>query len=146
MGLFKRNETSPGMETQRQWAVAIGRTTPILLVLFSLVTLLANHLQAIFLEKSTNCSKSLPTFSDALLYLILWAATLRQRHSILWCKVPLRALFERLWGYGCLCNLNEIESSLGRVHPVILTAIAHLSSSPLDLLLNELYLKCVNSF
>ena len=38
-----------GMETQRQWAdLAISRTTPILLGLFSLVTLLANHLQANF--------------------------------------------------------------------------------------------------
>ena len=35
-----------GLETQRQWSdIAIARTTPLILGLFSLVTLLAHHLQ-----------------------------------------------------------------------------------------------------
>ena len=38
-----------GLETQRQWSsLAIARTTPLILGLFSLVTLLAHHLQADF--------------------------------------------------------------------------------------------------
>ena len=38
-----------GLETQRQWSdLAIARTTPLILGLFSLVTLLAHYLQADF--------------------------------------------------------------------------------------------------
>ncbi len=62
--------THLGVETQRQWSdLAIARTTPALLGLFSLVTLLAD-------QSVTRCnlpirqvawySKQLPTFSDAL--------------------------------------------------------------------------------
>jgi hypothetical protein len=37
------------METQRQWSdLAIARTTPTLLGLFSLIVILADHLQANF--------------------------------------------------------------------------------------------------
>ncbi|MDJ0594673.1 MAG: hypothetical protein QNJ72_32645 [Pleurocapsa sp. MO_226.B13] len=58
------------METQRQWSdLAIARTTPLILGLFSLVTLLAHHLQANFTWTTRQKSwyvKSLPTFSDAL--------------------------------------------------------------------------------
>jgi hypothetical protein len=40
------------METQRQWSdLAIARTTPTLLALFSFVTILAEHLQANFTWK-----------------------------------------------------------------------------------------------
>lgn len=50
----------------RLWSdLAISRTTPILLGLFSLVTMLANHLQANFYWKNRQTiwySKSLPTF------------------------------------------------------------------------------------
>jgi len=59
-----------GVETQRQWSDwAIARTTPALLGLFSLVTLLANtHAQKgkIPVRQDAWYSKPLPTFSDAL--------------------------------------------------------------------------------
>lgn len=67
---FEEARRHLGLETQRQWADrAIARTTPILLGLFSLVTLLATALvrggtlpvrQAAWYHKET------PTFSDAL--------------------------------------------------------------------------------
>lgn len=91
-----------GMETQRQWSdLAIARTTPILLGLFSLVTILANHLQANFSWKTRQTiwySKSLPTFSDALALVrrFFWAGTFStSSESTEIVKVP-RALFERL--------------------------------------------------
>jgi hypothetical protein len=59
-----------GVETQRQWSDwAIARTTPALLGLFSLVTLLANtHAQNgnIPVRQAAWYRKPLPTFSDAL--------------------------------------------------------------------------------
>ena len=59
-----------GVETQRQWSdLAIARTTPALLGLFSLVTLWANELYAIHPPMARTASrypKPLPTFSDAL--------------------------------------------------------------------------------
>ncbi len=59
-----------GVETQRQWSDwAIARTTPALLGLFSLVTLLANtHAQKgkIPIRQDAWYAKPLPTFSDAL--------------------------------------------------------------------------------
>jgi hypothetical protein len=77
------------METQRQWSdLAIARTTPLILGLFSLVTLLAHHLrhevsplgQASFTwttRQKSWYSKPLPTFSDALALVrrFLWAST-----------------------------------------------------------------------
>ena len=59
-----------GMETQRQWSdLAIARTTPILLGLFSLVTLTANRLHAegdLIVRQASWYEKPTPTFSDAL--------------------------------------------------------------------------------
>ena len=59
-----------GVETQRQWAdKAIARTTPCLFGLYSIVTLLAQHLfaQAPFpLRNTAWYAKQLPTFSDAM--------------------------------------------------------------------------------
>jgi hypothetical protein len=59
-----------GVETQRQWSdLAIARTTPALLGLFSLVTLAANSLTkegALPVAQTAWYSKSLPTFTDAL--------------------------------------------------------------------------------
>jgi hypothetical protein len=59
-----------GVETQRQWSDwAIARTTPVLLGLFSLVTLLANtHARKgkIPVRQDAWYCKPLPTFSDAL--------------------------------------------------------------------------------
>lgn len=59
-----------GVETQRQWSdLAILRTTPALLALFSIVVLWAHQLQSqteLSLPRSAWYSKSLPTFADAL--------------------------------------------------------------------------------
>ncbi len=71
-----------GVETQRQWsALAIARTTPLLLGLFSLVTLLANRLHARGLLRAQACAwyqKQAPTFGDALATVrrYLWAETI----------------------------------------------------------------------
>lgn len=91
-----------GMETQRQWSdLAIARTTPLILGLFSLVTLLAHHLQVNFTWTTRQKSwyvKSLPTFSDALALVrrFLWASTFSMSSkSTDIIKVP-RPLFNRL--------------------------------------------------
>lgn len=59
-----------GVETQRQWSgLAIARTTPCLLGLFSVVTLIADRLYArggIAVRQASWYKKSSPTFSDAL--------------------------------------------------------------------------------
>ena len=59
-----------GVETQRQWSdLAIARTTPALLGLFSLVTLLADRSVTrckLPIRQTAWYSKQLPTFSDAL--------------------------------------------------------------------------------
>jgi hypothetical protein len=70
-----------GVETQRQWSdLAIQRTTPALLGLFSLVTLLAHpHLATTDnVRQAAWYRKSLPTFSDALAVVRrhLWRHTL----------------------------------------------------------------------
>ena len=67
---FHEVRTHLGVETQRQWSdLAIARTTPTLLGLFSLVTLLA-HTHArhakLPVRQAAWYSKPLPTFSDAL--------------------------------------------------------------------------------
>ena len=68
------------IETQRQWSWhAIARTTPILLGLFSLVTLIADRLVvgcAIPVRTSAWYRKTQPTFSDALALVRrhLWSA------------------------------------------------------------------------
>ena len=59
-----------GVETQRQWSEqAIARTTPVLLGLFSIITLLAQRLhrtQPLSARGAAWYSKATPTFSDAL--------------------------------------------------------------------------------
>ena len=59
-----------GVETQRQWSdLAIARTTPCLLALFSLVTLWANDLAAhglVLPRRAAWYAKPAVTFSDAL--------------------------------------------------------------------------------
>ncbi len=59
-----------GIESQRQWSdLAIARTTPVLMGLFSLVTLWTNQLQrrqGIQAQRSAWYQKVNPTFSDAL--------------------------------------------------------------------------------
>jgi hypothetical protein len=67
---FQEVRRTLGVETQRQWAdQAIARTTPCLLALFSLVTLLADRLArrgALPLSHDVWYRKSRPTFADAL--------------------------------------------------------------------------------
>jgi hypothetical protein len=74
-----------GLETQRQWSEkAIARTTPAVLALFSLVTLLAHQReggrQELCVRQAAWYVKRLPTFSDAL-------AAVRRR---LWREVGFR--------------------------------------------------------
>jgi hypothetical protein len=92
-----------GVETQRQWSdLAILRTTPALLALFSLITLFAHQLlqgQSLPTRQAAWYSKALPTFSDtlALVRQQLWPVTLSYlspaKPDIV--EIP-RALFERL--------------------------------------------------
>ena len=70
------------VETQRQWSdLAILRTTPALLGLFSLVTLFAHQLlqgQGLPMRQTAWYTKALPTFADTLTFVQqqLWPATL----------------------------------------------------------------------
>lgn len=67
---FQHVRTHLGLETQRQWSdKAIARTTPVLMGLFSLVTLIAHTLltrQAVPVPTTAWYPKQLPTFSDAI--------------------------------------------------------------------------------
>jgi hypothetical protein len=67
---FHEVRTHLGVETQRQWAdLSILRVTPVLLGLFSIVTLLANlhaQKQELPIQQTAWYVKQLPTFSDAL--------------------------------------------------------------------------------
>jgi DDE superfamily endonuclease len=93
-----------GVETQRQWSdLAILRTTPTLLGLFSLVTLFAHGLltgeQAFPIRQAAWYSKTLPTFADTLAFVRqhLWPVTLSYLSPAKpdMIEIP-RALFERL--------------------------------------------------
>jgi hypothetical protein len=92
-----------GLETQRQWSdLAILRTTPALLGLFSLVTLFAQALldgQPLPMRQTAWYTKALPTFADTLAFVRqrLWPVTLFCMSSAKpdLVEIP-RALFERL--------------------------------------------------
>ncbi len=77
---FEESRRHLGVETQRQWSdLAILRTTPALLGLFSLVTLLVHRLlhdKALPTRRAAWYQKATPTFSDALAFLRceLWPA------------------------------------------------------------------------
>lgn len=77
---FQETRRHLGVETQRQWSdLAIARTTPCLLALFSIITLLAHRLgqgQILHTRSAAWYSKALPTFSDAIAAVRrhLWAA------------------------------------------------------------------------
>ncbi len=106
---FEEARAHLGMETQRQWSEkAIARTTPAVLALLSIVTLLAHpddgEKRKLFVRQAAWYVKRLPTFSDAL-------ATVRQQ---LWREVGFhtsrsevdsvkvdRALLERLTDALC---------------------------------------------
>jgi len=67
---FQEVRTHLGFETQRQWSDhAIARTSPLLLGLFSLVTLLASRLatrHSIPIHETAWYHKTRPSFSDAI--------------------------------------------------------------------------------
>jgi hypothetical protein len=77
---FHEVRTHLGVETQRQWSdSAIARTTPTLLGLFSLVTLLAHQSarrQTLPIRQTAWYTKQTPTFSDALALVrrLIWQA------------------------------------------------------------------------
>ncbi|MBO0756695.1 MAG: transposase [Bradyrhizobiaceae bacterium] len=74
---FEETRTHLGVETQRQWSdLAIARTTPALLGLFSLITLWAAEAKAALHPRFTAWyAKEEPTFSDAIATVrrVLWA-------------------------------------------------------------------------
>jgi hypothetical protein len=67
---FEEVRAHLGVETQRQWSdLAIERSTPVLLGLFSVVTLLAHRLKEqnkLTVRRAAWYDKPLPTFSDAI--------------------------------------------------------------------------------
>jgi len=106
---FEESRAHLGVETQRQWSdLAILRTTPALLGLFSWITLVAHSLfqtQAPPIQRAAWYQKPLPTFADALAAVrhLLWF------HPLTFCmspsppdivKVP-RPLFDRLVNSLC---------------------------------------------
>jgi hypothetical protein len=105
---FEEVRAHLGVETQRQWSdLAILRTTPCLLGLFSLVALMASHLEArgeLPVRQSAWHEKERATFSDALAAVrrILW-----QRRSFSMSDPPTEtvkipaALLERLTEAAC---------------------------------------------
>jgi hypothetical protein len=100
---FEEARAHLGVETQRQWSeLAIGRTTPALLGLFALVTLLAHAIlqgQELPARSAAWYTKPLPTFSDtlALVRHQLWPVAISYMSPAKpdMVEIP-RALFERL--------------------------------------------------
>lgn len=100
---FEEARAHLGVETQRQWSVlAIARTTPALLGLFSLITVFAHEIlgeQKMCVRQAAWYHKALPTFSDtlALVRQQLWPVNISwmsgaQSDVVI---IP-KALFERL--------------------------------------------------
>jgi hypothetical protein len=105
---FQEARAHLGLETQRQWSdKAIARTTPCLLALFSIVTLLAGHLPARERRQVAQAAwyrKPQPTFSDALAAVrrAIWreqafVASHRRRHG-----TKVRYALPDVWAYA-LC-------------------------------------------
>lgn len=98
-----------GVESQRQWSdLAIARTTPILLGLFSWITLAADALLAhgsVSVRQAAWYTKQLPTFSDALAWVrkTLWLAQVDDALSPYDAEqiLALHPLFERLMETVC---------------------------------------------
>ena len=105
---FEQARAHLGMETQRQWsAPAIARTTPAILGLYSIVTLVANELlagQTMTVRHAAWYAKDSPTFSDtmALVRRSIWGAGIfcGSQPEADTVKIP-RALFERLTETVC---------------------------------------------
>jgi len=98
---FQEVRAHLGVEIQRQWSdLAILRTTPALLALFSLVVLLTQRLHTHFtfpLPHTASYTKPCPTFADALAFVrrYLWASRLFQTSpdDLEYVKVP-RPIFD----------------------------------------------------
>jgi hypothetical protein len=104
---FEEVRAHLGFETQRQWSArAIGRTTPCLLGLFSLVVLMGKLLypERLPLQKSGWYRKEEATFSDVLgaVRAHLWSATnyVNSLEKAQLCLIP-RALWLRLQQVAC---------------------------------------------
>lgn len=105
---FEEARAHLGIETQRQWSdLAIARTTPVLFGLFSLVTLMADHLikgNVKPVRTAAWYAKERPTFSDAIAIVrrCLWGgchfSTSSSKSDVL--KVQ-RSLLERLTDAVC---------------------------------------------
>lgn len=105
---FEEARAHLGMETQRQWsAKAIARTTPCLLGLYSLITLLAGSLceqQKLTIRRDAWYSKESATFSDTIAMVRRWLWShqhfqMSEKETDI-IKVP-RSLFERLTDTLC---------------------------------------------
>jgi hypothetical protein len=105
---FEEARAHLGIETQRQWNdLAIGRTTPALFGLYSLVTLMAHELlqaEARVVRTAAWYVKVRPTFSDALAVVRreLWSCchfAMSESHAEM-VKIP-RAVLERLTDTVC---------------------------------------------
>ena len=101
---FEEARRHLGMETQRQWSpLAIARTTPVLLGLYSLVTLLVRG-GTLPIRQAAWYRKTLPTFSDALAavrshwWRAIGLSISSCEHDII--KVP-RRVFQRLHEAAC---------------------------------------------
>lgn len=105
---FQEVRAHLGVETQRQWSdLAIARTTPVLLGLFSIVTLLAHRLArrgALPVRQSAWYVKIQPTFSDAIALVRqrIWRPTsfFTSRSDRNMIKIP-RAFFAALSQAAC---------------------------------------------
>ena len=105
---FEEARAHLGMETQRQWSDrAIACTTPVILALYSIVTLTARQLvpqDGLTTRHAAWYAKDSPTFSDtiALVRRSLWSEGIYgrsgNRHDMI--KIP-RALFDRLTETVC---------------------------------------------
>jgi DDE superfamily endonuclease len=100
---FHEVRTHLGVETQRQWSdLAIVRTTPALLGLFSLVTIFAHQLldeHPFPVRQAAWYAKALPTFSDTLAFVRqhLWPSSFFAISSSEYDMVEIpRGLFDRL--------------------------------------------------
>jgi hypothetical protein len=108
---FQETRAHLGIETQRQWSnLAIARTTPVLLGLFSIVTLLAHRIAlrgTLPVPQTAWYAKQKPTFSDAIalvrqrLWLHTKPLTSRSRHAVI--TIP-RALFAGLSHAVCYAS------------------------------------------
>jgi hypothetical protein len=100
-----------GVETQRQWSdLAIARTTPVLLALFSLVTLIAHQharRRKLPVRQAAWYHKPKPTFSDALA-LVRW----------------------QIWQHECFQTVNSSTDSSKLPSPIQNRLLSALCYSP----------------